>query len=118
MRQAITWTNDDPVNWRLYAALGEDELRNKLMRYIVCKFHSTLYTTCMMGLLVWLKHKLQSGERWGSDIYIDQWHATERVALELSVSFMDEVSPSNGCFQLVVHCILPEWGCLFLNESI
>ena len=22
-RQAITWTNDDPVHWRIYAALGE-----------------------------------------------------------------------------------------------
>ena len=25
-RQAITWTNADPVHWRIYAALGEDEL--------------------------------------------------------------------------------------------
>ena len=25
-RQAITWTNDDPVHWRIYAALGGDEL--------------------------------------------------------------------------------------------
>ena len=25
-RQAITWTNDDPVHWRIYASLGEDEL--------------------------------------------------------------------------------------------
>ena len=24
--QAITWTNVDPVHWRIYAALGEDEL--------------------------------------------------------------------------------------------
>ena len=23
-RQSITWTNDDPVYWRMYAALGED----------------------------------------------------------------------------------------------
>ena len=26
MRQAITWTNADPVHWRIYAALGRDEL--------------------------------------------------------------------------------------------
>ena len=26
MRQAITWTNDDPVHWCIYAALGGDEL--------------------------------------------------------------------------------------------
>ena len=25
-RQAITWTNDDPVYWRIYAALGGEEL--------------------------------------------------------------------------------------------
>ena len=25
-RQTITWTNDDPVQWRIYAAIGEDEL--------------------------------------------------------------------------------------------
>ena len=24
--QVITWTNDDPVHWCIYAALGEDEL--------------------------------------------------------------------------------------------
>ena len=28
-RQAITWTNDDPVHWRIYAALGGDELDKK-----------------------------------------------------------------------------------------
>ena len=26
-RQAITWTSDDPVHWRIYAALGGDELK-------------------------------------------------------------------------------------------
>ena len=25
-RQAITWTNADLIHWRIYAALGEDEL--------------------------------------------------------------------------------------------
>ena len=25
-RQAITWTNDGPVHWRIHAALGGDEL--------------------------------------------------------------------------------------------
>ena len=29
-RQAITWTNDDPVQWRIYAALGGDELMLKI----------------------------------------------------------------------------------------
>ena len=26
-RQAIIWTNADPIIWRIYAALGGDELR-------------------------------------------------------------------------------------------
>ena len=30
-RQAITWTNDGPVHWRIYAVLGGDEL-NTLYR--------------------------------------------------------------------------------------
>ena len=25
-RQAITWATDDPVHWRIYVALGGDEL--------------------------------------------------------------------------------------------
>ena len=26
-RQAITWTNDNPVHWCIYAALGGDDLK-------------------------------------------------------------------------------------------
>ena len=26
-RQAITWTNDGPVHWHIYAGLGGDEVR-------------------------------------------------------------------------------------------
>ena len=32
-RQAITWTNADPVRWRIYAALGGDELRRRVFVY-------------------------------------------------------------------------------------
>ena len=28
-RQAITWTDDDPIHWRIYAALVGDELNKK-----------------------------------------------------------------------------------------
>ena len=28
MRQAVIWTNADPVHWRIYAALGGEELSN------------------------------------------------------------------------------------------
>ena len=27
MRQAIIWTNADPIHWRVYAAQGGDELK-------------------------------------------------------------------------------------------
>ena len=30
-RQAIIWTNADPVHWRIYVALAGDELRPKYM---------------------------------------------------------------------------------------
>ena len=26
MQQAIIWTNDNPIHWRIYVALGGDEL--------------------------------------------------------------------------------------------
>ena len=29
-RQAIIWTNADPVRWRIYAALGRDELNKPI----------------------------------------------------------------------------------------
>ena len=30
--KAITWTNADPVHWRIYAALGGDELSNHIRK--------------------------------------------------------------------------------------
>ena len=30
-RQAIIWTNSDPIYWRIYAALGGDELKQQMM---------------------------------------------------------------------------------------
>ena len=32
-RQAIIWTNADPIHWRIYAPLGGDELTGKLYNY-------------------------------------------------------------------------------------
>ena len=32
-RQAIIWTNADPVHWRIYAALGRDELNTNALFY-------------------------------------------------------------------------------------
>ena len=42
MRQAIIWTNADPIHWRIYAALGGDELTRK-----------SLNISCEMGC-VWM----------------------------------------------------------------
>ena len=37
MRQAITWTNDDPVHWCIYAALeGDEYVLTKLSRAEKC----------------------------------------------------------------------------------
>ena len=32
-RQAIIWINADPIHWRIYAALGGDELLQKRCNY-------------------------------------------------------------------------------------
>ena len=39
-RQAITWTDADPVHWRIYAALRGDELRSS-------KYMSTRFMICI-----------------------------------------------------------------------
>ena len=41
-RQAIIWTNADPVYWRIYAALGADEL---MWRWIFKKFRDCISAT-------------------------------------------------------------------------
>ena len=38
-RQAITWTNADPVHWRIYAALGGHKLK------ILMKYHIDILTS-------------------------------------------------------------------------
>ena len=40
--QAITWTNDDPVRWRKYAALGGNELTASL-RWWICTGQATIH---------------------------------------------------------------------------
>ena len=32
--QAIAWTNADPLHWRIYAALGEDELIYQIHEFL------------------------------------------------------------------------------------
>ena len=41
-RQAIIWTNAEPINWRIYATLGGDEL-TQMFIVSVCKSLSTVW---------------------------------------------------------------------------
>ena len=41
-RQAITWTNADPAHWRIYAALGGDELTASRMNVFINAFRVIL----------------------------------------------------------------------------
>ena len=43
-RQAIIWTNADPIHWRIYAALGGDELSIR-MRHTGNQSVSTIVMT-------------------------------------------------------------------------
>ena len=42
-RQAVIWTNADPVHWRLYAALEGDELTNDYMGHPVARREQKLF---------------------------------------------------------------------------
>ena len=44
MRQAIIWTHIDPINWRIYAALGGDEL--------ICSNPLYIYTLWYNAIIV------------------------------------------------------------------
>ena len=37
-RQAIIWTNADPIHWRIYAALGRDGLTLELTGRLLTEF--------------------------------------------------------------------------------
>ena len=43
MRQAIIWTNADPIHWRIYAALWGNELSINIGKTLSCRL---LYQTC------------------------------------------------------------------------
>ena len=48
-RQAITWSNTDPVHWHICAALGEDELN---IRLYMCRYNGKFlshYSDVIMG---------------------------------------------------------------------
>ena len=44
-RQAITWTNADPIHWRIYEALGGDEL-NGLREFVLSIYHNSSWLLC------------------------------------------------------------------------
>ena len=56
-RQAIIWTNDDPVHWRIYAALGEDGLNS-----LSCKLHLNQITSFKYSVKIFFMKNLYFGE--------------------------------------------------------
>ena len=59
-RQAITWTNADPVHWRIYVALGEDKLVLKLHHLFIIvsvwsprDLHYRVFACFMLILFKW-----------------------------------------------------------------
>ena len=54
MRQAIIWTNVDPIHWRIYAALGGDELIENVYDYDKREHLRTLsHYICTKNERVW-----------------------------------------------------------------
>ena len=53
-RQAIIWTNDDPIHWRIYAALRGDELnshREHPRLHISSNYFNILIKTLVEGTI-------------------------------------------------------------------
>ena len=55
--QAIIWTNADPINWRIYATLGGDELIQMFI-VSVCESLSTVWAPTSLIHQETYEHKL------------------------------------------------------------
>ena len=55
--QAIIWTNADPINWRIYATLGGDEL-TQMFIVSVCESLSTVWAPKYLIRQETYEHKL------------------------------------------------------------
>ena len=53
--KAIIWTNDDPVQWRIYASLGLNELRDGPIRHYIA------YITAITSELVLIEGAVDLG---------------------------------------------------------
>ena len=47
-RQAIIWTNADPIDWCIYAALGGDELKIMMFRWAI----GSILMQCLSNLII------------------------------------------------------------------
>ena len=62
MRQAIIWTSVDLIHWRMYAALGGDELSHQLASDILLDIHKLQWKgkeLCVVNILQ-LKAKMKN----------------------------------------------------------
>ena len=87
-RQAIIWTNAHPIHWRIYAALGEDELNRLVSRFcfscelyfercscLICDI-TILQYPCFFVLLFCLKGIFRCGKSSGCHSrYVDNGSA-------------------------------------------
>ena len=55
MRQAIIWTNDDSIHWRIYAALGEDGLIKMIHDDVQAGKRSALLALCRVNRIMQIR---------------------------------------------------------------
>ena len=51
--QAIIWTNGDPIHWRIYVALGGDELHSISKGLLLMRFHQKQYNIKDAAYIYW-----------------------------------------------------------------
>ena len=117
-RQAITWTNDGPVHWRIYAAIGGDELRNqtdvsglvttlrpKLNREIFqfsVEFHWSLFPTVPTGVTSSLAQVMACHEQ-ATSRYLNQWYLSWLTHIcEISECILNE----RDWITFICYCII------------
>ena len=62
-RQAIIWTNADPINWCIYAALGGDELTSCQIYHRIHKHFVQLMLILFADITVWVLRQSFNIER-------------------------------------------------------
>ena len=80
-RQAITWTNTDPIHWRIYAALGGDELKDRAYSTGLCA--REIPKKCK-----WLKDIIVIDAMTSSGTYVAFKHITTPIWYDIQGSSM------------------------------